>query len=195
MQPSQRELYFTRVAVLVEGIEDVAFISTHLQLTKKWDAFRESGCHFVVCDGKGSLSRPLAIAHELGIRHFVVFDSDADENNTAELEKHRRDNTCILRLCGLMEAEPLPSDHFWSANLVMWRTNIGDGVRQDMGNGAWDVAEQKAREENGYTAGVRRKNNLLISATLEKLKDEGKTSATLTRLCDCILDYARNEVT
>ena len=33
MQPSQNELYFTRIAILVEGIEDIAFISTHLQLS------------------------------------------------------------------------------------------------------------------------------------------------------------------
>ena len=39
MQPSQRELFFTPVVVFVEGVEDIAYVSTHLQLTKKWAAF------------------------------------------------------------------------------------------------------------------------------------------------------------
>ena len=191
MQPSQRELFFTRVAVLVEGIEDVAFIATHLQLAEKWEAFREYGCHFVVCNGKSSLSRPLAIACELGIRHFVVFDSDADQPNDTDRENNRRSNRCILRLCGLTKAEPLPADDLWCDNLVMWRTNIGAAVRQDIGSAAWDDAAQTVRKANHYTKDVNRKNNLLISATLEKLNDDGKASTILTRLCDSILAYAR----
>lgn len=191
MQPSQRELFFTRVAILVEGVEDVAFISTHLQLTKKWDAFRENGCHFVVCGGKVSLSRPLAIACELDIRCFVVFDSDSDESKAADRKNNRRNNACILRLCGFTEADPLPSDDFWSDKLVMWHTNIFDGVKLDIGGAAWDSAEQTVRAENHYTTGVRRKNSLLISATLEKLNDEGKTSTRLTTLCDRILAFAQ----
>lgn len=191
MQPSQRELFFTRVAILVEGIEDVAFISTHLQLTEKWDAFRENGCHFVVCDGKVSLSRPLAIACELGIRCFVVFDSDADERKSSERENHRRNNLCILRLCGLTKADPLPSDDLWSVNVVMWRTNIFDIVKDDVGSAAWDAAEQTVREAYHYTAGVRSKNKLLISATMEKLNDEGKASTILTKLCDRMLAFAQ----
>ena len=191
MQPSQRELFFTRVAILVEGLEDVAFISTHLHLTEKWEAFRESGCHFVVCNGKVSLSRPLAIACELGIRYFVVFDSDADERDATERENNLRSNTCILRLCGHTEAEPLPSENLWCSNLVMWRTDIGEIVREDVGSAAWDDALQTVREANHYTKNVNRKNNLLISATLEKLNDEGKASTILTKLCDRILAFAR----
>lgn len=192
MQPSQRELFFTRVAILVEGIEDVAFISTYLHLVEQWDAFRETGCHFVVCNGKVSLSRPLAIARELGIRHFVVFDSDANENNAKQRTAHSRNNACILRLCDMEDVEPLPSNDYWSDSAVMWRTKITDVVRHDFGTEAWDRAEEKAREQQGFTDGVGRKNSLLISATLEQLMGEGKRSPLLTKLCEHILAFARN---
>ena len=46
------ELFFTPLVVLVEGTEDIAFLSTHLQLTGRWTRFRELGCHFVVTGGK-----------------------------------------------------------------------------------------------------------------------------------------------
>ena len=91
MQPSQNELYFTRIAILVEGIEDIAFISTHLQLSNRWSQFREFGCHFVVGDGKTSLSRALAICKELDIPAFVVFDSDAHQKKANDIKNNKRD--------------------------------------------------------------------------------------------------------
>lgn len=195
MQPSQRELFFTPVAVLVEGIEDVAFISTHLELTEKWDAFRETGCHFIVCAGKSSLSRPLAIAQALGIPCFTVFDSDADETNEDQRQQHSIDNACVLRLCGLRtgEFEPLPTEDLWFDNVVMWRTNIADVVRADVGEETWGAAEQRARNEKGFNEGVRRKNNMLISATLEQLDSEGTRSSLLSRLCGHLLKFAEGD--
>jgi len=41
-----------------------------------WPGFRRLGCHFIVTGGKTNTSRPLAIARELRIRAFVVFDCD-----------------------------------------------------------------------------------------------------------------------
>lgn len=117
MQPSQREIFFTRVAVLVEGIEDVAFIGTHLHLRNKWDEFRRHGCHFVVADGKTNLSRLLAIANELKIPAFVIFDGDNDDD---EKERQKRDNSCLLRLCGLVEFDGLPAKTLYGVNHVVW---------------------------------------------------------------------------
>ncbi|MCG8404151.1 MAG: AAA family ATPase [Phycisphaerales bacterium] len=188
LQPSQRELFFTKVAILVEGIEDIAFIATHLQLTQKWERFRELGCHFIVANGKRSLSRPLAIAFELEIPTFVAFDSDA--NNTGKQKENRRDNSCVLRLCGLKDFDPLPSEDFWHDNVVMWKTQIRSAVREDFGEEVWDAAEKKARETTGFVEGIRGKNSLLIAATLEQLAKEEKRSGVLGRLCDQILTFS-----
>ena len=189
MQPSQRELFFTPVVVLVEGIEDVAFISTHLHLTQKWNRFRDLGCHFVVADGKSPLSRPLAIAKELSIPVFVIFDSDADHINDDVREKNRKDNSCILRLCGVADFDPLPADNFWHERVVMWKSELTKVVPGDFEDGDWTEAEEETRRQEGF-AGIRRKNNLLIAATLERLDSQGKTSGMLTKLSDHIIAFA-----
>jgi putative ATP-dependent endonuclease of the OLD family len=189
MQPSQRELFFTPVVVLVEGIEDIAFISTHLQLTDRWSRLRELGCHFVLADGKSPMSRPLAIAKELCIPVFVIFDGDAEQRDKDTKAANEKDNSCILRLCGLSAFDPTPADHFWHDGVVMWRLSMTRVVPDDFGDGVWTKAEETARKKCGF-AGIRRKNNLLIAATLEELASQGKTSAVLSRLCDGILAFA-----
>jgi predicted ATPase len=189
MQPSQRELFFTPVAILVEGTEDVAFISTHMQLTGKWTRFRELGCHFVVAEGKGPLSRPLAIAKELCIPIFVVFDSDADQSGEDKRKKNAKDNSCILSLCEVKGVDPLPTDNLWCENVVMWKSNITKIVPEDFGATVWTAAEDECRKNEGYV-GIQRKNNLLIAATLEHLSLNGRTSEVLTRLCDQVLAFA-----
>lgn len=189
MQPSQRELFFTPIVVLVEGIEDVAFISTHLHLTDKWTRFRELGCHIVIGDGKGPLTRPLAIAKELSIPVFVVFDSDADHTKDDVRKQNEKDNSCILRLCGVTNFDPLPADNLWHEKVVMWKSKLTKVVPEDFGNGDWTEAEEEARRQRGFTD-IHRKNSLLIAATLERLASQGKTSGVLTKLGDHILAFA-----
>ena len=191
MQPSQKELFFTQVAILVEGIEDIAYISTQFQLNSKLTEFREYGCHFIVAEGKTSLSRPLAIAKELNIPSFVVFDSDAHESNEKKRKQHERDNSCILKLCGLDEFEPLSSKTFWSENVVMWKSTITKIVSEDFAAGVWEKAENEMRNSLGFRDGRNRKNNLLVAATLENLAKQGKISSTLEKVCNYILAFAR----
>lgn len=189
MQPSQNELFFASIVILVEGIEDVAFISSYLNLTGLWNEFRRHGCHFVVAGGKVSLSRPLAIAQGLGIPVFVVFDSDAVANREKPGD-HPRNNGCILSLCGIANGEPMPQETFWGDNAVMWHSDIMDVVRSDIGAAVWGEAEQKAKKDHGFLEGVTRKNKLLIAATLEELLRKGHKLPVLERLCMTLLDFA-----
>jgi putative ATP-dependent endonuclease of the OLD family len=177
------------VVVLVEGIEDVAFISTHLHLIDKWTRFRELGCHIVIGNGKGSLSRPLAIAKELSIPAFVVFDSDADRTEDKVRRQNERDNSCILRLCGVTNFDPLPTDNLWHETVVMWKSELTKIVPEDFGNGDWTEAKEETCRQKGFT-GISGKNSLLIAATLERLASQGKTSGVLAKLGDHILAFA-----
>ena len=56
----------------------------------------------------------------------------------------------------------------------MWKTKIADVVREDFGVALWDKAENNARNKMGFTENVKRKNRLLIPATLGELSSEGK---------------------
>ena len=190
MQPSQNELFFSQVPVLVEGPEDIAFLSTHLHLSGKWSEFRRCGCHFIVCGGKTNLSRPLAIAKGLGIPAYVVFDGDCDKATGRDKSRNATDNQCILNLCNL-QTNPLPDSAYFSESLVMWCTRIQDEIIAEIGQEKWNKAELKARQEHALSDGVRRKNPLVISATLENLWNDGIKSNLLEKSCEGLLKHAR----
>lgn len=191
MQPSQKELFFTRVAVIVEGVEDVAFLTTWLQLTGRWDQFREHGCHFIVANGKNNISRPLAIAIGLGIPSFTFFDGDAIPKNESAKKSHLKSNLCVFRLAGMTCENPWPSETIWTDSVVMWHSNIGDVIREEIGGSVWKRAEEKARRNSGLIEGVKPKNNLLIAATLSQLFDDGAKCRTLDRLGEYVIAFAK----
>lgn len=190
MQPSQNELFFSKVPILVEGSEDIAFLSTHLHLNKKWEEFRRYGCHFIVCSGKNKMSRPLAIAKGLGIPAFVLFDGDCDKATGADRANHERDNKCLMKLCSI-EKEPITEKSYFSESMVMWCKRIQDEIKNDIGNENWEKAEAEARNKHSLNDGVRQKNPMVISATIELLWEKGMKSSLLDRLCSCILEHAK----
>lgn len=187
LQPSQNEMFFCAVPVLVEGLEDIAYVASYMQLTGQWADFRRYGCHFVIADGKNKLSRPLAIANLLKLPAFVVFDGDCDRAGKAA--ENIRDNGCLLRLCGV-DAAPLSNETVWSERLTMWADRIGDQVQRDVGKDLWNRAEAKARVANGWEEDVQRKNSLLVAATLEEVVSQGVAIECLGRLSAAILRYA-----
>ncbi len=188
MQPSQNELFFCKVPVLVEGPEDVAFISTYLSHLGKWAEFRRLGCHFVVCEGKTNMSRPLAIANGLKLPAFVVFDGDCDREN---LEEQCRDNGCLLSLTG-ENSDPIVKAPYFGNRTVMWHSRIFDDICLEIGEEAWNTAEEEARNTYMLQAGVKRKNPVLITATLEKLLSDDIEFGLLQRLCENLIAYAEN---
>jgi putative ATP-dependent endonuclease of the OLD family len=66
MEPSLSELYFCDVAILVEGPEDVAYLTAHLALTNQLEWFRRYGCHFVV------VNTPKAFT-KANVRKYIAF--------------------------------------------------------------------------------------------------------------------------
>ncbi len=190
LQPSQNEMFFASLPILVEGLEDVAYVGAHLRLASQWDEFRRLGCHFVVAAGKTNLSRLLAIAQELQIPTFVVFDSDAHKQNAAGRQQDERDNSCLLRLAGFDKYDPMPDETLWLENMVMWESEIGVVVKSDLGDQVWLAAKNRAKLSHGYQEKLPKKNMMLIAATLEQLWAEDEKSAILKRLCQAILEYA-----
>ena len=77
----------------------------------------------------------------------------------------------------------------------MWKTKIADVVMEDFSKDVWEKAENNARIKMGFTDNVRRKNRLLIAATLEELSSEGKQSAILETLCEKLLGFAKKPQT
>lgn len=189
MQPSQRELFFSRVAILVEGFEDLAFIATQLHASGRWSDFRRLGCHFITAIGKTNLSRPLAIANQLGIPAYVVFDADQKKKKDIS---HERDNRCLLRLCGVDNPEPFPESVLWHQRGVVWPESFLESVKADVGENNWTAANSAARKKHGLEQNVSAKNSMLVAWTVDELFQKGVKSQLLDRVCSSVLDFARN---
>jgi len=194
MQPSQNELYFSSVAILVEGIEDIAYISTHLLYKEKWHGFRKYGCHFVVCGGKTNLSRPLAIARALEIPVFVIFDADSDNESDNAKRDNIRDNSCILNLLNLADFDPIPKDTLWGKNLVMWSTRIGDEIRREYGYERWNSEFSTYVSDHGYSNVRPSKNCHVINGFLNTLYKNGWHSKLMEKLSNNLLSFAKNSL-
>ncbi len=197
LQPSINEMFFTSVLVLVEGLEDLAYITAYLELTDRTEEFRRLGCHVVPMptDGKSYIVQPLVIAKRLGIPTFVVFDSDAhaipepDPNGTRQ--KHENDNNAILRLCGVKKPNPLPTNHYWGKNVVMWASEIGRVAADDYGP-TWNQLKDRVLAKHGIVGvGGLAKSSLFIGYVLAEAWDEGKRFASLEGLCESLLAFAR----
>ncbi len=93
LNPTINELFFCRVIVFVEGVADVAYLTSYLELTGLLSEFRRCHCHLVPTGGKSEIIRPLAIAKRLNIPAYVVLDADIDKTKVDEIEKHKADNS------------------------------------------------------------------------------------------------------
>jgi predicted ATP-dependent endonuclease of OLD family len=189
--PGLNEIFFSRIVVFVEGIEDVAHITSYLHLLGLWEEFRRQGCHLVPADRKSNMLQPLAIAHHLQIPTFVIFDADCDKVHKADIrKKHELDNGSILRLRGYDAQSPFPDNTFWSHDTVMWSNDIGEIVTGEMGEKAEALLEE-VRVRYGQAGGLD-KTALFIAEFLSAAWEQELKSSSLEKVCRAILEFAKN---
>lgn len=188
LQPGIAEMFFAHVPVLVEGLEDVSYITTELHLANLWTDFRRLGCHLIPVNGKDKLIQPLAIAIELGIPVFVVFDADGNTENPDHRKKHERDNRALISLLGAA-CDPFPLANVCTGNHAIWHTNLTEVVKADFG-ADYEHITNAVRRNYAQEPGLD-KNDLFIAEWISAARSEGLASTTLTRLCQTILDFAK----
>ena len=185
LRPDISEMFFSRKLILVEGIEDVAYLTSYIQLMGKLSDFRRSGYHIIPVGGKNELLKPLAIAKLLKIEVFVVCDADTDKTREDEVNKHKKDNAAILYLLGHDISENWPKADIRKSNLRMWKTNITNTVGPEFGED-WKRHEDQAASYYGNAGGLK-KNPLAVSRALESAWNAGLKSTTLQELVDSLL--------
>ncbi len=188
LNPITNEMFFCKVLVLVEGLEDVAHITSYLMLTGKIVDFRKHGCHIVPVGGKNYLILPLLMSKLLSIPNFVIFDGDTNKENPSEVIKHKKDNKNILSIKSLSESE-WPNNHIIKDDLTCWKHNITDDLKEEMGED-WQKALNKASASYDNAAG--KKNTLIIAKAHEYAWAENKKSDMLLALVDRIISFAKN---
>ena len=185
LRPEISEMFFSRKLILVEGIEDVAYLTSYIQLMGKLSDFRRSGYHIIPVGGKNELLKPLAIAKLLNIEVFVVCDADTNKTREDEVRKHKKDNAAILHLLGHDKSENWPEADIKKFNLRMWKTNITDTVGPEFGEN-WKAHEDQAAAYYG-NAGLLKKNPLAVSRALQSAWNNGLKSTALQELVDNLL--------
>ncbi len=188
LNPIINEMFFSKVLILVEGSEDLAYITSALLLTGKIIDFRKNGCHIVPVNGKSNLIKPLAMANFLKIPAFVVFDADTDKTEHSQIVQAKKDNKALLALQGHTSESEWPSTHILKNNLACWKTNIGKEVSAEIGTG-WSNYKEEAEKYYDYAGGLN-KNPLAVAKILELAANDKKTSPLLADLSDRIIAFA-----
>lgn len=212
LQPSLSEMFFTQKLILVEGLEDVAYIHAWMVLTNQWDSFRKCGAHIVPVNGKSELICPVIIALGLDIPTLAIFDADGDKitktdatgvkvDNRSVRSDHERDNRALVRLLGGDEENLFPTGIIWRDNLVIWPSDLADTVKREFivslgpqGEAQLEAVENKARSDAGNAGGLE-KNSIYIGCLLERLKEANGQSLSLDRLCEKILQFSTASTT
>lgn len=189
LQPTLNEIFFTNRLVLVEGLEDIAYVTTYLTLMGFDNDIRKAGCHFVATDKKSHMVTPLAIAKQMGIPTFAVFDADGHlEDRDGNREMHKKDNLAVLRLAGVEVPDPFPKDTFWGQNVVMWNSEFSRVVAADFRQDEWNGYQEEVREKYGHVGNLH-KNSLFVADVLEAAWRADRRSPALERLCRAILAF------
>lgn len=187
LQPALNEIFFAQRLVLVEGLEDVAYIHSWLVVSGRWDEFRRRGVHIVPTNGKSFLLHPLIIAKGLGIPTLLIFDADADEEK--HKAEHQRDNTALLRVIGANDMSPFPAANVITDTHIIWPFDMGDSVKKDVQDLAWTDSANYASAQCGMAKDLI-KNSLHIGARLAWLWDKGHKPESLEKICEKIISFA-----
>ncbi|MDX1749049.1 MAG: AAA family ATPase [Methylophaga sp.] len=207
LRPEINEIFFCKKLILVEGIEDLAHITTYVELMNLRNQFRVEGWHIVPVGGKSELIRPICIAKALKIPLYVVFDGDTDKEDETKIEqlsasdaqvdknklqkiqgeikRHQKDNKAILKLMNEDES------NFWNDatlhlnNMTMWSTNVTNVVKDDLGED-WKSFQDQSAAHYGNVKSLQ-KNPLAVAKALQLAWDAGVKSQSLIALVENIL--------
>ena len=187
LQPSLNEMFFTQHLVLVEGLEDAAYLLAYFSLQEQLEDYRRMGCHIVPVNRKSELLQPLVIAKHMGIPTYVVFDADTDQRDrNGSRIKNEKDNQALLNLLVAESENPMPTTPIWGKGFTIWNSNIGAIIEADIGEDNWKLCQNEADKLYGHAGGLK-KNTLHIGASLAFAWDKGLRSLNLERLCGEIL--------
>lgn len=197
LNPVTNEMFFCKNLILVEGQEDIAYVSSYLILNGLMSEFRKYGCHIVPADGKNRLIKPIAIAKLLQIPTFVMFDQDTDKDQISdpdkrksEVEKHKKENRAILDLMNNKKNSEWSSSHIIENNLTAWSTNLTKVIEEEFGSD-YTKYTNEASDFYGNVGGLK-KNPLAIAKALELAWNDGYKSQHLLDLVKRIIKFSKN---
>jgi len=184
LQPSVSEMFFTKNLVLVEGLEDFAYISAWMVLTDRWANCRELGVHIVPANRKSQLVRLLVIAQGFDIPRYVVFDADG---HVGEHHKptHKKDNEALLSLLGVSKPDAFPTSTQITDDYAVWPHTLASSIDLEIPEMQRESFEDQARVVCGHAPDVG-KNSIFVGEKLRLAFEAGIRPPSLEKLCEAI---------
>ena len=188
LQPERSEMFFCSKVILVEGLEDRAYITAALTLEDQWDELRRSGLHIIPANGKSNMLPLLAISQELSIPYFVIFDADSNAKPGEHKDKQEKDNRALLKALQIAE-EPFPNKAIVGDAHAIWPVHIGAQVKAEIGEPIWSQLRNTARA--AFDPGTSlAKNPLFIAETLRLAWEKGHKPNSLMALVERLSRFA-----
>ena len=188
LQPEHSEMFFCNKVVLVEGMEDRAYITAALMLDDKWNEVRRAGLHIVPTDGKSGILQMLVIGQELEIPTFVMFDADGNTTKERYRTEHERDNKNLMKALNVT-SELFPETVLWGDTYAIWPNQIGEQIKVEITEPEWERLRNEARQnfDPGSSLG---KNPLFIAETLQLAWNQGCKPESLTTLVERLVHFS-----
>lgn len=190
LRPEAAELYFCQKVILVEGLEDRAYITAALHLEGKWNVVRRSGLHILSCDRKSNILQLLCVSQELKIPYFVIFDADGDEDNPTRKSQHERDNKALQKALAV-SGDPFPKDTIYRNDCAIWPINLEAAIRQSISDAEWKGLLDNARNTIDPNASLK-KNPSLIAEVVGQMWEKNSKPQALLDLVTAITNFSQN---
>ncbi len=190
LNPVVNEMFFCNRLILVEGVEDVAHITSYLTLLGLLPQYRQYGCHVVPVGGKSELVRPLAVALELDIPTYVIWDADTDKTKDSEVARHKKENRALQVLLGVDDPDEWPQQHTQAASHCIWSPSLTECMKESLGK-VWEDAQEAAAVRYGKPGGLQ-KNPLAVAFAHEHAWQKGHRCRELSDLAGSVVQWAAN---
>lgn len=183
---SAAEMFFGAKVLIVEGVEDVAYLTTHFCLRGVWDEMRSLGMVIVPASCKSRIVELLAICRELSIPAYAVWDGDDHETHKDRRPKHENDNRALHAAVG-SNAGPFTQGNVTAPTFATWQTELSREVKNDLG-GDWEKYHNQACNACGDMAEMK-KNVLYVAELLAEAHAGGGSTATLDNLTNQVMTF------
>lgn len=185
LAPAAAEMFFCRSVVLVEGMSDISYVTTYMQLSGRWQEFRRRGGHIACAGGKSWLLELAVIADKLKIPAYIIWDADGSCQGKSGQGAHQKDNLSFQSLVG-KAGGAFPTADDIGKTYAVWSEDLDTSVAKSMP--ASIKYKETVRTTYGQTGGFE-KFDMFIADWLSLAWDAGERSALLEDLCDKILAH------
>lgn len=183
LQPAIAEIFFSSKAILVEGQEDEAIITTYLKHKGLYLDFLVSGGHIVPVGGKSKMPMLIALARGMGIDVFCVFDFDMDQkpNNRANDDIIRYASDANINIPFEITKDLATPLFFASTSNI--QTSISSGIPQ------WQAVLAGIAGEWGWDIGRMNKDPMMLEEGLRRVLEENPSIPCLELMSDCLRTF------